>query len=1222
MMSSSKGKNEGYKSASKMIERKQLLPTPPIDDDVFMQHLSRLMKIRDFVSLILSYPMRIGNEKYLEEWINEVSQFKAKYCEQMPLLTAADDDKKLGIDSLWREVEILLSKRPLRYVGGFIPQDIIRDITNDQKQVPQPILDLAICLAVRQLSTCFSNPHVQYVLLSTRNDAEKQVAVEKIKVAPWRRRRRRRMAYPRLLVLDVSKDEMDEKFEALGLEVRKWLQQIMGTKLQTKDDDVLLARETERDKHVVLVVNGDGEKKLDPYKARFPKRKDCADLVVFITTESSASQTDELNMEVDRRIRIEDHVLPWEIFCKNVGSELVHSSSSEIQRIAVQIVQDCGGHLLAILLVAKSLQNVEDVQLWKLALEKLHYPNLSYELSWNYDVKVLVNAFINIIWVDVIFERQKPLLTSCLNVFESQDLIMGDDQLFENWFSKQLINSQEEAEQTLRELVECSILLQFEDHNGQYILLPEEISDILNDIVYKDLKKGGLGLAEPPKVWNWHGAAEIELMHNNFSKLPQCPNCPRLKKLYLHGNVNVTEIPTLFFQHMPMLQVLDLSYTGIQGLPSSIFKLAELKMLYLRGCKQFKHLPPEIEQLQNLEKLYLDGTPITHLPPSLNFPRLEELYLHDNANLTEIPTLFFQHMPLLQVLDLSYIGIRGLPTSIFGLAQLKTLYLRGCKQFNQLLQEIEQLQNLEKLDLSGTPITHLPPSLSFPKLRSILFEGNLDLMEIPVSFFDHMPLLNILNLSCTSILDLPSSFFKLEELRVFFLKDCELFMELPPEIGRLRNLKKLDLDGTQITHLPKEIQELTNLESLSISFSGYHHSEKCMPCSSCAMIPLGVISKLTHLEYLRIDVHPDNEWWNKNVKDILGEIVGFSKLLRLDFFFPHTKLLEYIPRHVSQFRFIVGHHVQRIISRAPPAIEVNFNMCKRCLRFINGVDFPNEVKNILPRAEAFFLDRHMTINHLSQFELKNVRMLQVCILAECNEMQNIVDGEDSYLYGLLYLEFLTIFYMKNLRSIIERSIPSRQSHCRLKFLALHTCPELTTILTMHFLHNLSNLEEIVVEDCPKVSSLVSCESLEPISGNFLPSLRRLSLLYLPNLVTISNGLHFGQNLERIGFYYYPKLESLSFKELSSRKLKVINGEIKWWEGLKWSEEEWGLEGRPYRFDKIFCPIDEQVDVLTQLTTYYAESSNSNEERDSVIVLSTPKDSLFVLLPSLTSDYKP
>ncbi|KAF7842809.1 disease resistance protein RPS2-like isoform X1 [Senna tora] len=287
----------------------------------------------------------------------------------MPLLTD-DDDDKLSINGLWREVEILLSKRPLRYVGGFIPQDIIRDITNDQKQVPQPILDLAICLAVRQLSTCFSNPHVQYVLLSTRNDAEKQVAVEKIKEIPWYRC----MTNPRLLVFDVSKDEMDEKFEALGLEVRRWLQQIMGTKLQTKDDGVLLARDT----HVVLVVDGDGGKKLDPYKARFPKRKDCADVVVFITT---ASQTDELNMEVDLRIRIEDHVLPWEIFCKNVGSELVHSSSSEIQRIAGQIVEECGGHLLAILLVAKSLQNVEDVQLWKLALEKLHYPNLSYELS-------------------------------------------------------------------------------------------------------------------------------------------------------------------------------------------------------------------------------------------------------------------------------------------------------------------------------------------------------------------------------------------------------------------------------------------------------------------------------------------------------------------------------------------------------------------------------------------------------------------------------------------------------------------------------------------------------------------------------------------------------------------------------------------------------------------------------------------------------------------------
>ncbi|XP_054777403.1 uncharacterized protein LOC129285660 [Prosopis cineraria] len=106
-------------------------------------------------------------------------------------------------------------------------------------------------------------------------------------------------------------------------------------------------------RNLVLLVDGDGDKKVDLRKVSMPLNKlYSTDVVVIITTESSAPQNDELAYEVDVRIRIEDHVLPWEVFCKNVGRELVHSSSA-IQRVAVRIVEECAGHLLAIVFMAK-----------------------------------------------------------------------------------------------------------------------------------------------------------------------------------------------------------------------------------------------------------------------------------------------------------------------------------------------------------------------------------------------------------------------------------------------------------------------------------------------------------------------------------------------------------------------------------------------------------------------------------------------------------------------------------------------------------------------------------------------------------------------------------------------------------------------------------------------------------------------------------------------------
>ncbi|XP_054778582.1 disease resistance protein RRS1-like [Prosopis cineraria] len=94
----------------------------------------------------------------------------------------------------------------------------------------------------------------------------------------------------------------------------------------------------------------------------------------------------------------------------------------------------------------------------------------------------------------------------------------------------------------------------------------------------------------------------------------------------------------------------------------------------------------------------------------------------------------------------------------------------------------------------------------------------------------------------------------------------------------------------------------------------------------------------------------------------------------------------------------------------------------------------------------------------------------------------------------------------------------------------------------------------------------------------------MTLLHLPALISISNGLCMGPSLEKIGIYDCPKLHSLPKMLLSVQNLKVIKGATKWWEALAWNKEEWGIKGRPYMFDSIFSPIDEQADIMSQLDT--------------------------------------
>ena len=79
-------------------------------------------------------------------------------------------------------------------------------------------------------------------------------------------------------------------------------------------------------------------------------------------------------------------------------------------------------------------------------------------------------------------------------------------------------------------------------------------------------------------------------------------------------NYDIMEIPPLFFEYMPKVQVLDLSYTSIKSLPPSISRLVSLQEFLLRGCELLMDLPPEIGLLLNLQLLDLEGPEIMNLP--------------------------------------------------------------------------------------------------------------------------------------------------------------------------------------------------------------------------------------------------------------------------------------------------------------------------------------------------------------------------------------------------------------------------------------------------------------------------------------------------------------------------------------------------------------------------------------------------------------------------------
>ncbi|KAA8536608.1 hypothetical protein F0562_029086 [Nyssa sinensis] len=340
-------------------------------------------------------------------------------------------------------------------------------------------------------------------------------------------------------------------------------------------------------------------------------------------------------------------------------------------------------------------------------------------------------------------------------------------------------------------------------------------------------------------------------------------------------------------------------------------------------------------------------------------------------------------------------------------------------------------------------LTDLPERPICLNLTALYLQNSDDLMEIPTTFFECMPALQVLDLSYTSIKSLPQSISKLVSLREFLLKGCELLMKLPPEIGALRNL---------------EIGEI---------------------------IPKTTFSKLTRLKELSIDVNPDDQWWDEEANAILDGLFWLINLKTLNLYLLTVELLKRflqlkIYPALSHLKLTVGHQDQRIISRLPEKLEEKFKNFDKCLKYKNGKGKAIEITEALKHSSAFFLDRHWTVTKLSEFQIHEMKQLKFCLLLECYEMQTIINGadeKDNDEYGskgdkpvLTSREHLHILYMKNFKSILEGRIVS-SCLSRLKTLAIHTCPKLTTIFTLDLISNLVNLEELIVEDCPKIEDL-------------------------------------------------------------------------------------------------------------------------------------------------------
>ena len=346
----------------------------------------------------------------------------------------------------------------------------------------------------------------------------------------------------------------------------------------------------------------------------------------------------------------------------------------------------------------------------------------------------------------------------------------------------------------------------------------------------------------PNTICNLKSLESLDLSWcSTFEYLPKnLGNVEGLKKLDLSG-IAIEELP-ISIEGLVNLTLLTLAdCEKLLYLPSTISSLKSLESLEFSGCSEFEYLPENLGSVVGLKELKLSGTSIKDLASSIeHLTNLTLLTLRDCKNLVCLPNTFWclklgnsldltgctkiekllenlGNVEGLEKLDLSRTAIKELPSSIEHLTNLTVLTLKDCKNLVRLPNAIWSLKLGNSLDLSGcSKFDNLLENLRNVKgLEKIDLSGTA-IKELPSSI-KHLTYLTVLTLKdCKNLMRLPNNIFCLKLLKFLDLSRCSKFDNLGENLGNAKGLELLNLSGKTIKEVPSSIFLLENLKELNI----------------------------------------------------------------------------------------------------------------------------------------------------------------------------------------------------------------------------------------------------------------------------------------------------------------------------------------------------------------------------------------------------------------------
>uniref|UniRef100_A0A2N9F9P7 Uncharacterized protein n=1 Tax=Fagus sylvatica TaxID=28930 RepID=A0A2N9F9P7_FAGSY len=398
----------------------------------------------------------------------------------------------------------------------------------------------------------------------------------------------------------------------------------------------------------------------------------------------------------------------------------------------------------------------------------------------------------------------------------------------------------------------------------------------------------------------------------------------------------------------------------------------------------------------------------------------------------------------------------------------------------------------------GIKSSQLPERLECPRVKLIALSRKGASIQIPNPFFEGMKNLKVLVVIDFRVPKLPSLTSFHDNLQALHLIRCKL--EDIAMIGELKNLKVLNLAGSNIRQLPKEIEQLTDLKLLDLT-----------ECYHLKVIAPNVLSNLKKLEELYMkrsfDEWETEEQGMERSNARISDLYHLCNLTTLQIKIPNVKILSkfLFLENLERYEIVIGNDwYWDGESEYEPEILRKLKLClDRSSQLEVGI------KKILKSCECLYLGKMEGVDCIPDEDFPKLKYLNITRNAE---IQYIISRTGVQHVAFPLLESISLNHMIKLEKICHGQL-AEGSFGNLRKLQVFLCDSLRFMFSSSVVGYFSKLQEIGIRGCMGMSAIVAKESEEEIEINDIttntmefPQLRCISIGNLPSLMGFYSGV--------------------------------------------------------------------------------------------------------------------